>query len=87
MICGAFEVVKKISRAAYELRVPDAWSMHPIFHVSLLKPWRESSWSSPLDLQPDDIEPATEPVYEVEKLIRWRKVQVGRKTILEFLVT
>ena len=28
-----------------------------------------------------------EPVYEVEKLLRWRKVQKGRKTIREYLVT
>ena len=84
---GPFEIVKKISRAAYELRLLDAWSMHPIFHVSLLEPRRASSWNSPVDLQPNDIEPAIEPVYEVEKLLRWRKVQVGRKTILKFLVT
>ena len=84
---GPFEIMKKISRVAYELRLPDAWSMYSIFHVSLLKPWRESSWSSPVDLQPDDIEPAIELVYEVVKLLRWRKVKMGRKTIREFLVT
>ena len=84
---GPFAIVKKISRAAYELRLPDSWSMHPVFHISLLKPWRESEWSSPVDLQPDDIEPAAKPTYEVERLLRWRRVQVGRKKTREFLVT
>ena len=84
---GPFEIKRKISRAAYELQLPEHWSIHPVFHVSLLKPWRQSIWSSPVDLQPEDIEPAKEPVYEVEKLLRWRKVQKGRKTIREFLVT
>ena len=84
---GPFEIKRKISRAAYELKLPERWSIHPVFHVSLLKPWRQSVWSSPVDLQPKDMEPAKEPVYEVEKLLRWRTVQKGRETIREFLVT
>ena len=45
-------------------------------------------WSSPVDLQPvDEIEPATQPTYEVERILRWRRVQVGRKRMREFLVT
>ena len=84
---GPFEIVKKISRAAYELRLPDSWSMHPVFHISLLKPWRASEWSSPVELQPDDIKTAAKPTYVVEKILRWRKVQIGRKKTREFLVT
>ena len=84
---GPFEVIRKLSKAAYELKLPDAWRIHPVFHISLLKPWRSSTWSAPVDLQLDDIEPETAPVYEVEKLLRWRKVQVGRKMTREFLVT
>ena len=84
---GPFEIIRKMSRAAYELQLPDAWSIHPVFHISLLKPWRESSWSSPVDLQPTDIEPETRPTYEVERILRWRRVQIGRKKVREFLVT
>ena len=84
---GPFEIIEKISRAAYKLKLPDTWKVHPVFHISLLKPWRESTWSCPVDLQPDDIEPETQPVYEVEKILRWRKVQLGRKKTREFLVT
>ena len=84
---GPFEVIRKISKAAYELKLPDAWSIHPVFHISLLKPWRESTWSSPVDLQPDDIEPQPKPTYEVERILRWRRVQIGRKRTREFLVT
>ena len=84
---GPFEIIRKMSRAAYELRLPDAWSIHPVFHISLLKPWRESSWSCPVDLQPEDIEPEARPVYEVERILRWRRVQIGRKKVREFLVT
>ena len=69
------------------MQLPAHWAIHPVFHVSLLKPWRQSMWSSPVDLQPEDIEPTKAPVYEVEKLLRWRRVQKGRKTTREFLVT
>ena len=76
---GPFEIIRKISKVAYELKLPDTWSVHPVFHISLLKPWRESMWSSPVDLQPDDIEPQPKPTYEVERILRWRRVQIGRK--------
>ena len=81
---GPFEIIRKISKAAYELKLPDTWSIHPVFHISLLKPWRESTWSSPVDLQPDDIEPQPKPTYEVERILRWRRVQIGRKRTREF---
>ena len=34
-----------------------------------------------------DIEPAAKLTYEVERILRWRKVQIGRKKTMEFLVT
>ena len=86
-VCGPFEIIRKMSRAAYELKLPDAWSIHPVFHISLLKPWRESSWSSPVDLQPEDtedIEPEARPLYEVEKILRWRRVQIGERRLGSF---
>ena len=48
---GPFEIIQKISRVAYELQLPEKWKMHPIFHISLLKHWRTSTWSSPVNLQ------------------------------------
>ena len=32
-----------------------------------------------------DLEP--EPLYEVERILKWRKVRVGRRSTREFLVT
>ena len=61
--------------------------MHPVFHVSLLKPWRESEWSCPVEEQELDVAVESEPVYEVERILQWLKVKKGRKTTREFLVT
>ncbi|MBW0523819.1 hypothetical protein O181_063534 [Austropuccinia psidii MF-1] len=44
---GPFEVIKKIGSHAYHLKLPLQWkSVHPVFHVSLLKPVKQSSLSN-----------------------------------------
>ncbi|MBW0587985.1 hypothetical protein O181_127700, partial [Austropuccinia psidii MF-1] len=41
---GAFEPIKKIGSQPYHLKFPQQWkSVHPVFHVSLLEPVKQSS--------------------------------------------
>ena len=61
--------------------------MHPVFHVSLLKPWRASQWSGPVQEQDIDVDLESEPLYEVKRILKWRKVKVGRQSTWELLVT
>ncbi|KAL8274810.1 hypothetical protein Esti_001285 [Eimeria stiedai] len=35
---GPFEIMRQASPAAYELRLPHSMNIHPVYHVSLLKP-------------------------------------------------
>jgi hypothetical protein len=37
-----FEVIKAVSPTAYRLKLPKKWSIHPIFHISLLEPYQKS---------------------------------------------
>ena len=84
---GPFQIKKRISSIAYELELPASWSVHPVFHSSLLKPWRESEWSCPVDTPVADLEVSQEPVYQVERILKWRKVSGGCRGEKEVLVT
>ena len=61
--------------------------MHPVFHVSLLKPWREFAWSCLVEEQELDVNIELQPRYEIERILKWRRVKVGRRATREFLVT
>ena len=52
-----------------------------------MKPWRESEWSYPVDTPVADLEVSQEPVYQVERILKWRKVAGGRRGEKEVLVT
>jgi hypothetical protein len=36
-----FEVVQVVGSVAYKLKMNPGWRVHPVFHVSLLEPYRE----------------------------------------------
>ncbi len=40
---GPFRVSKQVNEITYRLNLPSSMKIHPMFHVSLLEPYREST--------------------------------------------
>ena len=67
---GPFEIIEKVGRASYKLKLPDAWrSIHPVFNKSLLTIYKPPLYPSQVKPPPplpmiinDEIE------YEVEEI-------------------
>ena len=71
---GPFPIVERVFKDVYKLELPPEIKVHPTFHVSLLKPFKEDTlWPDckqvirpPLDLVGDHLE------YEVEGILKCR---------------
>ena len=79
---GPFAVSRVVSSVAYELELPASMSrVHPVFHVSKLRPYRDGSSAFPdrqqLPVRPGpDVLPETgEQAWEVERVVGKRRVR------------
>jgi hypothetical protein len=82
---GPYRIIQKISAVAYKLELPDSLRIHPVFHVSLLRPYHDPTSFPDRTLPPPPpppvtIDEATE--YVVEKILDHRT----RRHRLEYLV-
>lgn len=79
---GPYEITKKIGPLNYEVKIPRAWRIHPVFHVELLRPHPKDliPGRAPANPPPVDVEGQEE--YEVEEILDSRLYR--RK--LEYLV-
>ena len=44
---GPFRVIKEVSLVVYQLQLPPSWNIHPMFHASLLSPYRKTPSHGP----------------------------------------
>ena len=81
---GPFPIIQVMSPVNYRLKLPTQWSIHDVFHIDLLMPYKEtelhgSNYSRPA---PDLID--NEEEYEVEKILDSR--QFGRRHKKQYLI-
>ena len=87
---GPFKIVDMVpgSNNAARLALPASYSrIHPVFHVSLFKPYHADPHSN----NPPVVEPPVEdgmPMYAVEKILstRLRRIGKGKRKVQEFLI-
>ena len=60
---GPFKVMEKRRNWAFKLEISPGWNIHPIFHVSLLEPYRQSN-------RPGREQPPREPE-EIDGDLEW----------------
>jgi Chromo (CHRromatin Organisation MOdifier) domain len=81
---GPFKITKIISPVAVQLELPAQWSIHPVFHSSLLMPYTETPSHGPNFTRPSPDLIDGEEEYEVEQ-IRSHQTWGQRKT-LQYLI-
>ena len=74
-------MTEKIGQQAYRLSLPTDWKIHPVFHISLLKDWKTADLQEDQPAPTDDVPDVEEPYYDIERILRWRKVKRGPKIL------
>src|ERR1700749_1278773 len=65
---GPFAITAAIGKVNYRLKLPPTWRIHPVFHASLLTPFKETPEHGPAyERAPPDLESGE---HEVEAIIR-----------------
>jgi hypothetical protein len=81
---GPFNIKRRIGEVAYELDLPPVMKIHPVFHVSLMKPYRSDGTVQPP--QPE-LSADGDELYEIERILDCRDHNFGSKrSHKEFLV-
>ena len=69
---------------AAKLTLPSGYTIHPVFHVSLFKPYRSGTNDIPSPPEPDIVDGL--PYYKVDKILSHRVRKIGRRKVQEFLI-
>jgi hypothetical protein len=79
---GPFKVTRLVGKAAVQLDIPASWTIHPVFHVSLLKLWDGPNTPEVLTVDVEGF-----PEFVVEKILSHRLQTRGRgRPVTMFLV-
>ena len=75
---GPFEVIEKIGSQAYRLKLPDSWTIHDVFHISLLKKWKTAVFRADTTEPKEELHIEERKTEKIEKLLRWKKTGRGQ---------
>jgi hypothetical protein len=81
---GPFKIIQVMLTVNYRLELPMQWSIHPVFHINLLTPYKETIMHGPNFTRPAPELIDGEEEYSVEKILDSR--HFGRRRRLQYLV-
>ena len=81
---GPFPITERIGKVAYKLLLPDTAKIHPVFHISQLKPCKGNHSQSyiPLPITSGDTQPVLQPVAILDSRVIIR----GTKHVQQHLI-
>ena len=86
---GPFPVIQKVSLVAYKIQLPETMKIHPVFHVSRLKPFESSERFPNRELNsrpPPVVDTGVEQHYLVERILDMKTVGRGSSQRRQYLV-
>lgn len=88
---GPFKILESINGVSFKLELPERYKrLHPIFHVSLLKPYRDGTLDFPArerhDRPPPELLPSGEEVFEVERILDKRTQRIRGRNVVQYLI-
>jgi hypothetical protein len=81
---GLFKIAQVMSAVNYRLELPTQWSIHPVFHIDLLTPYRETIMHGPNFTRPTPELIDGEEEYSIERILDSRRH--SRRQRLQYLV-
>ena len=81
---GPFKIEEVLGPVTYQLKLPESWRIHKVFHATLLRPYRKNEvYGENYIRPPPDIEDREE-VYEVEQILKHRKRGRGYEYLVKW---
>ena len=70
---GPFTITEVLGPVTYRLQLPTSWRIHNVFHLTLLKPYRETETYGQNFTEPPPELLEGEEVYEIENILNHRR--------------
>ena len=75
-----FKILKQLSPAVYEIKIPCQWKVHNVFHANLIMPYKETAIHGPNYSRPPPNLVDGEEEFEVEQILGMKQMGRGHKT-------
>ena len=81
---GPFEIEEVIGPVTYQLKLPQEWKVHNVFHATLLKPYIETETHGENYTRPPPDLLEEQEVYEVETIVKHRRRGKGYQYFIKW---